>query len=183
MPGRPFIEAGQGVRTFSFGLKNMSAAPVWDETRAQQIIDAHKAMAGAALPVLHALQAAFGFIGDRAIEMVADTLNLSRAEVHGVVSFYHDFRRAPAGAHVLKLCRAEACQAMGADKLADTMRDTLGIDWHETTSDGRVTLEPVFCLGLCSCAPAAMLDGKVMGRVDHAKLTAATLTGSTAVKA
>ncbi len=151
----------------------MSAAPVWDEARAQTIIDAHKAMAGAALPILHALQAAFGFITDRAIEMVADALNLSRAEVHGVVSFYHDFRRAPAGAHVLKLCRAEACQAMGADKLADALRATLDVDWHETTADGRVTLEPVFCLGLCSCAPAAMLDGRLIGRADAESLTAA----------
>ncbi len=157
--------------------------PSWDEKRAGEIIDAHKAMEGATLPILHAVQDAFGFITDRAIEMIADALNLSRAEVHGVVSFYHDFRRAPAGPHVIRLCRAEACQAMGADKLAQQMRETLGVDWHGTTTDGRVTLEPVFCLGLCSCAPAAMLDGKVMGRVDHAKLTAATLTGSTRVKA
>ena len=147
-------------------------AAAWDEARAQNVIDAHKSMEGAALPVLHALQAAFGLITDRAIEMVADTLNLSRAEVHGVVSFYHDFRRAPAGAYVLKLCRAEACQAMGADKLAVKMRETLGVDWHETTADGRVTLEPVFCLGLCSCAPSAMFDGKLIGRADATALTA-----------
>ena len=151
----------------------MSAAAVWDEKRAGEIIDAHKAMEGAALPILHALQDVFGFITDRAIEMIADALNLSRAEIHGVVSFYHDFRRAPAGAHVLKLCRAEACQAMGADTLADQMRETLGVDWHGTTADCRVTLEPVFCLGLCACAPSAMLDGKVMGRVDRAALTSA----------
>lgn len=150
----------------------MSTALIWDEKRAGEIIDAHKSMAGATLPVLHALQAAFGHITERAIEMVADALNLSRAEVHGVVSFYHDFRRAPAGTHVLKLCRAEACQAMGADKLAATLRDTLGVDWHETTADGRVTLEPVFCLGLCSCAPAAMVDGKLVGRADAKGLTA-----------
>lgn len=151
----------------------MSAAAIWDEKRAGEIIDAHKAMDGAALPILHALQDAFGFITDRAIEMIADTLNLSRAEVYGTVSFYHDFRRAPAGTHVLKLCRAEACQSMGADALAAQMREALGVDWHGTTADGRVTLEPVFCLGLCACAPAAMIDGKVMGRVDRASLTAA----------
>ncbi len=147
-------------------------ATAWDETRAQAIIDAHKATDGAALPVLHALQAAFGFIADRAIEMVADTLNLSRAEVHGVVSFYHDFRRAPAGAHVLKLCRSEACQAVGADKLAAEVRGALNVDWHETTADGRITLEPVFCLGLCSCAPSAMFDGRPIGRADAKGLTA-----------
>ena len=151
----------------------MSAAAIWDEKRAGEIIDAHKTLAGAALPILHALQEAFGFITDRAIEMIADALNLSRAEVYGTVSFYHDFRRAPAGDHILKLCRAEACQSMGADALAAQMRETLGVDWHGTTADGRVTLEPVFCLGLCACAPAAMLDGKVMGRVDRASLTTA----------
>lgn len=141
-------------------------AAAWDESRAQAIIDAHNAMAGATLPVLHALQEAFGHIPARAIEMVADALNLSRAEVHGVVSFYHDFRRAPAGSHVLKLCRAEACQSMGADKLASEIRESLKIDWHQTTADGRITLEPVFCLGLCACAPAAMFDGKLIGRAD-----------------
>ncbi len=151
----------------------MSAAAIWDEKRAGEIIDAHKALEGAALPILHALQEAFGFITDRAIEMIADALNLSRAEVYGTVSFYHDFRRAPAGAHVLKLCRAEACQSMGADALAAQMRETLGVDWHGTTADGRITLEPVFCLGLCACAPAAMIDGKVMGRVDRASLSTA----------
>jgi formate dehydrogenase subunit gamma len=150
-----------------------ASASVWDEKRAGEIIAAHKAMAGATLPILHALQEAFGFITDRAIEMIADALNLSRAEVHGTVSFYHDFRRAPAGAQVLKLCRAEACQSMGADALAAQMREGLGVDWHGTTSDGRVTLEPVFCLGLCACAPAAMIDDKVMGRVDRTSLTTA----------
>lgn len=150
------------------------SATAWDENRARDIIDAHKAMAGATLPVLHALQEAFGHIPARAIEMVADALNLSRAEVHGVVSFYHDFRRAPAGAHVLKLCRAEACQSMGAEQLAAEIRETLKIDWHQTTADGRITLEPVFCLGLCSCAPAAMFDGKLIGRADAQNLTALT---------
>jgi formate dehydrogenase subunit gamma len=91
--------------------------------------------------------------------------------VHGVVTFYHDFREAPAGQHVLKLCRAEACQSMGADALAAKARDRLDINWHETTPDGRVTLEPVFCLGLCACAPAAMLDGRVIGALDEARLT------------
>src|ERR1700759_3414706 len=107
----------------------------WDEKRASEIIDAHRCAPGATLPILHALQEAFGSIAARAMEMVAEALNLSKAEVLGVVSFYHDFRRGPAGAHVLKLCRAEACQAVGADALASKMRDALGVDWHETTSD------------------------------------------------
>ncbi|MCE3519776.1 NAD(P)H-dependent oxidoreductase subunit E, partial [Escherichia coli] len=95
---------------------------------------------------------------------IAQALNISRAEVHGVVTFYHDYRDHPAGRHVLKLCRAEACQSMGGDAMARKARELLGIDWHGTTADGAVTLEPVYCLGLCACAPAAMLDGEVIGR-------------------
>jgi formate dehydrogenase subunit gamma len=143
----------------------------WNRERASEIIQAHQHLDGAALPILQALQEEFGYIDREAVPMVAQALNLSRAEVHGVVSFYHDFREAPPGHHVLKLCRAEACQSMGADALAETAREELRIDWHETTPDGRVTLEPVFCLGLCACAPAAMLDGRVFGAVDKARLT------------
>ena len=150
----------------------MLGPAAWDETRALEIIAAHKDMQGAALPILHAMQDAFGYITDRAVELIANALNLSLAEVYGVVSFYHDFRRAPAGRHVLKLCRAEACQSMGADALAAKAKSALGVDWHETTADGRVTLEPVFCLGLCACAPAAMIDGKLVGRVNETSLNA-----------
>src|SRR3954468_15575371 len=109
----------------------MAITSAWDETRASEIIAGHKHLDGPALPILHALHAAFGFIGDEAIQLVARALNLSRAEVHGVVSFYHDFRRAPAGRHVLKLCRAEACQSMGADALASHAQTRLRADWHE----------------------------------------------------
>lgn len=151
----------------------MAAYSAWDETQGLEIIDGLKAMDGATLPILHALQDTFGFIHARAIEMVADALNLSRAEVHGVVSFYHDFRREPPGRHVVKLCRAEACQAVGADALAAQARAALGVAWGGTTADGRVTLEPVFCLGLCACAPAAMIDGKLLGRLDADALAAA----------
>ncbi len=149
----------------------MASHASWDEKHAAEIIGGFTSMAGATLPILHALQESFGFITERAIEMVADALNLSRAEVYGVVSFYHDFRREPPGKHVLKLCRAEACQSMGADALAARAKSDLGIDWHGTTADGRVTLEPVFCLGLCSCAPAAMIDGKLVGRLTETTLT------------
>lgn len=144
----------------------------WNRERADEIIRAHLHLDGAALPMLHALQEEFGYIDREAVPMVAQALNLSRAEVHGVVSFYHDFREAPAGRHVLKLCRAEACQSMGADVLFDGVREKLQVGWHETTPDGLVTLEPVFCLGLCACAPAAMLDGKVVGALDEARLAA-----------
>jgi len=144
----------------------------WSKERAEEIIAAHRANDGAALPILHALQEEFGFVPEEAVPLVAASLNLSRAELHGIVTFYHDFRRAPPGRHVLKLCRAEACQSMGADALAAEARDRLRVEWGETTADGRVTLEPVFCLGLCACAPAAMLDGKVVGELDRVRLGA-----------
>ena len=123
-----------------------------------------------ALPMLQALQAAFGYIPDDVVPMVADALNVTRAEIHGVVTFYHDFRRAPPGRHVLKLCRAEACQAVGGAALADHVRAELGVDWHETTRDGAVTLEPVYCLGLCACGPSALWDERPKGRLDAAAL-------------
>lgn len=132
-----------------------------------EIVEAHRGLEGPLLPILHAVQAAFGHVPQGAIPQIAAALNLSKAEVHGVISFYHDFREAPAGRHVLKLCRAEACQAVGADAVAGKIKAALGIDWHETTPDGRVTLEPVFCLGLCACGPAAMVDGRLVGRCDE----------------
>lgn len=138
----------------------------------QDILAAHNCMEGPLLPILHAIQAAFGYIPEVALPVIAKNLNISRAEVHGVMTFYHDFREAPAGRHVVKLCRAEACQAMGADRVAAHAQKALGIDWHETTKDGAVTLEPVFCLGLCACGPAALVDGRVVGRVDEARFDA-----------
>ena len=138
--------------------------------RIAEILEAHQGLEGPLLPILHAIQAAFGYVPDSAIPQIAAALMLSKAEVHGVISFYHDFRSAPAGRHVLKLCRAEACQTVGADAVADRIKAALGIDWHETTADGRVTLEPVFCLGLCACGPAAMVDGRLVGRCDDGVL-------------
>jgi formate dehydrogenase subunit gamma len=139
----------------------------WSEQRAGEIVALHAKQEGAALPILRALQETFGYIHPDAVRIVASALNLSRAEVHGIVTFYHDFRSTPPGEHVLKLCRAEACQSMGADALAVQAREKLRVDWHETTTDKRLTLEPVFCLGLCACAPAAMLDSQVFGRLDQ----------------
>jgi formate dehydrogenase subunit gamma len=140
--------------------------------RADEIAAAHLALEGPLLPILHAVQHEFGHIPDAAIPRIADRLNISKAEVHGVVSFYHDFRTAPAGRHVVKLCRAEACQAMGADALVAHAETRLGVAMHETTRDGAVTLEPVFCLGLCACGPAAMVDGRIVGRLDADRLDA-----------
>jgi formate dehydrogenase subunit gamma len=140
--------------------------------RIDEITRLHEGVEGPLLPILHDVQAVFGHIPRDALPMIAEALNLTRAEVHGVMSFYHDFREDPAGRHVLKLCRAEACQAMGADRVAAHAKDVLGIDWHQTTRDGAITLEPIFCLGLCACAPAALVDGRVVGRVDEARVEA-----------
>jgi formate dehydrogenase subunit gamma len=149
----------------------MPAAP-WDAAHAAEIIEARRQEPGALLPILHALSETFGYVDEQAVPAIARALNLSRAEVHGVVSFYHDFRDHRPGAHVLLLCRAEACQAMGGEALAAAARERLRLDWGETSADGSVTLEAVFCLGLCACAPAAMLDGKVVGRLDRTRLEA-----------
>lgn len=136
----------------------------------QEILDAHRQTEGALLPILHAVQAEFGHVPEAALPIIAQDRNISRAEAHGVMSFYHDFRSKPAGRTVLKLCRAEACQAVGGAALAEEMKARLGLDWHETSADGAVTLEPVFCLGLCACGPAAMVDGRFLGRADAAAL-------------
>ncbi|ASR08833.1 formate dehydrogenase subunit gamma [Rhizobium leguminosarum] len=134
--------------------------------RTRAIVADLRFLEGPLLPILHGVQQEFGYVPQEAMPVIAEELNLSRAEVHGVVTFYHDYRDHPAGRHVLKLCRAEACQSMGGDALAERVKALLGIDFHQTTLDGGVTLEPVYCLGLCACAPAAMLDGEVYGRVD-----------------
>ncbi len=133
----------------------------WDAERGAEIIAEHSGLEGPTLVILHAMQEAFGYVPEPAIPMIASALNLSRAEVHGVFTFYHDFRHAPAGRHVLKLCRAEACQAAGGDALAARAEAKLGIEIGNTTADNRVTLEPIYCLGLCATAPSAMLDGRM----------------------
>lgn len=134
--------------------------------RTQAIIDQLERLEGPLLPILHGIQHEFGHVPTASLPVIAQALNISRAEVHGVVTFYHDYRSQPAGRHVLKLCQAEACQSMGSDKVAAQVKAALGIGFHETSADNSVTLEPVYCLGLCACAPAAMLDGAVIGRVD-----------------
>ncbi len=144
--------------------------PVDVAGRTASIIAASLGLEGPLLPILHDIQAEFGFVPQDSLPVIANALNISKAEVHGVVSFYHDYRSQPAGRHVLKICRAEACQSMGGEALASRIQQLLGIGFHETTADGSVTLEPVYCLGLCACAPAAMLDGAVIGRLDADRL-------------
>jgi formate dehydrogenase subunit gamma len=144
----------------------------WDQARASEIIAAHASLEGPVLPILHALLDEYGHIPEEATALIASHLNLSRAEIHGVITFYHDFRRKPAGRHILKLCRAEACQSMNGPKVARDLLSKLGIDWGETTSDGGLTVEGIYCLGLCACAPAALYDGEPIGRLDQERLDA-----------
>jgi formate dehydrogenase subunit gamma len=144
----------------------------WSDERASEIIAQYRHLPGATLPILHALQETFGCVPEAAVPLVAEALNLSRAEIHGTVTFYHDFRKEPPGRRVLKLCRAESCQAAGGDALAARAEQKLGVSLGETTLDARVTLEPVYCLGLCHSSPAAMLDKHVYGMLDEAKLDA-----------
>lgn len=130
----------------------------------------HKTMPGALLPLLHAIQDDLGFVPEDSYSLISKALSLSVAEVHGVVTFYHHFRRHAVGKHILQICRAESCQAMGSAKLEEQVKKTLGIDFHETTQDGALTLLPVYCLGNCACSPAVMLDDEVYGRMDAGKV-------------
>jgi formate dehydrogenase subunit gamma len=146
-----------------------SAEPNLEQT-IRRLAEARAAEPGALLPILHSIQAELGYVPESAVPIVADVLNLSRAEVHGVVTFYHFFRMHPPGQHTLYLCRAEACQSMGARSLERYVRDKLKVDFHETTADGRYTLEPVYCLGNCACSPAVMVDETVYGRVTPERI-------------
>ncbi len=132
--------------------------------RLREIIAQHIGLEGPLLPILHAVQHEWGHVPEPAIPVIAQALNLGRAEVHGVVSFYHDFRGSPAGRTVIKVCAAEACQAVGGRDLATATLRAFGLPAYGTTPDGRVTVEPVYCLGLCACGPAAMVDGALKGR-------------------
>ncbi len=129
-----------------------------------------RALPGALLPLLHAIQDALGYVPEPTVPVIAQELNLSRAEVHGVISFYHHFRRELPGRHIVQVCRAESCQAVGARTLEAEAKALLGIDFHQTTADCCITLEPVYCLGNCACSPAIRIDDEVHGRVDSRKL-------------
>lgn len=142
----------------------------WTPARGSEIIADHIAMQGATLPILHAMQEAFGYVPQDAVPLIADALNLSRAEVHGTVTFYHDFRHEPAGKHVVKICVAEACQAAGGHATSAKVAKALDCAYGETRPDGQVTLEPIYCLGLCSCAPSAMVNGRLIGRLDDEEI-------------
>jgi formate dehydrogenase subunit gamma len=143
-----------------------TALPPEQERAVREALGAHRDSAGALLPILHAIQDALGYIPEAAVPVIAHDLNQSRAEVHGMLSFYHYFRTRPSGRHIVYLCRAEACQSMGGRELEAQVKQQLGIEFHETTADGEFTLEPVYCLGNCACAPSVMVDRTLHGRVD-----------------
>jgi len=141
----------------------------------QEIITTLKNKPGALLPILHGVQNALGYVPAESVPVIAKTLNLSRAEVHGVISFYHYFRDTQPGKHTIHLCRAESCQAMGGKHLESHVKTRLGIDFHETTADGKFTLEPVYCLGNCACSPAMQIDEEIYGRVSVNSFDAAII--------
>ena len=138
----------------------------------QRVLAREKDTPGALLPILHAIQAGVGYIPDIAINEIAHALNLSLAEVRGVISFYHDFRTTPPARHTLRLCRAESCQSRGAEALAAQLREQLGLNDHGTSADGALSLRPVYCLGACACSPALELDGQLHARLTPERLRA-----------
>jgi formate dehydrogenase subunit gamma len=151
------------------GAQATSRLPVPQQEAVKQALAAHGKRLGALLPVLHAIQDALGYVPPESLALIARDLNLTRAEVHGVVTFYHHFRSSPPGRTIVRICRAEACQALGARALEAHAKRTLGIDFHETTADGAITLEPVYCLGNCGCGPSVLVDNDEL----HARVTPA----------
>jgi formate dehydrogenase subunit gamma len=141
----------------------------FDMSAVEAVIAQHKAMPGAMLPILHGIQESVGYIPSEVVQLIAQALNVSRAEVHGVVTYYHHFRQTAPGRQVVQVCRAEACQAMGGDALAAHAKATLSCDFHETTEDGAFSLEPVYCLGQCACGPAIMIGDDLHARVSFDK--------------
>lgn len=150
----------------------VGARSQWSPERATEVVQAHAGGRGPLMPVLHALQDEFGYIDPAAVPLVAQLLNLSRADVHGVVTFYRDFRSTPPAPVHVQVCRAEACQSVGAHRLADHACRTLGTEFGSTTEDGTVALDQVFCLGNCALGPSAVVNGRLYGRVDPARLDA-----------
>lgn len=148
----------------------MARYEAWDASEAAKVVAARANDKGAAIPIFHDLMDRFGYVDRSIVPLVAEALNLSRAEIHGTLTFYHDFRDHPPGRCTVKICRAEACQARGAVPMQKALMKRLGIGWHETTPDGAITLEPVFCLGFCANGPAALVDEQPVGALDSKKL-------------
>jgi formate dehydrogenase subunit gamma len=150
----------------------LSGRTAFDADLARTLIDRKRETPGAALPILHDLQEQFGYIDDRAIPLIADALNISRAETLGVISFYHDFRRSPVDGRVLKLCRAESCQAMGCEELVSHLESYHGVKVDDPDNRSDLHVETVYCLGNCALSPAALLDGEPIGRLDRNRIDA-----------
>lgn len=150
----------------------MAEFPAWDRDEARRIIGGLVHLEGATLPILHALQEEFGYVDAEAVALISEALNLSRAEVHGTISFYHDFRSEPPPRRVVKLCRAEACQALGCEDLVAHLAQAGGITVDHASPDSPVAVETVYCLGNCALGPSALVDGELIGRVDAARLLA-----------
>src|SRR5579863_9900852 len=157
---------------FAFGRSGMAGQTAFDVELARALIDRGRSRPGAALPILHDLQNQFGYIDDAAIPLIADALNISRAEALGVVSFYHDFRRSPVDGRVLKLCRAESCQAMGCEELVSHLAVRHGVTVDGLDEGSGIRVESVYCLGNCALSPAALIDGEPIGRLDRNRLDA-----------
>ncbi|MDC1173211.1 formate dehydrogenase subunit gamma [Methylophilaceae bacterium] len=136
----------------------------------EQYVSAYKDTPGALLPLMHAIQDDLGYVPEDSYVIISKAYNLSIAEIHGFVTFYHHFRTHPTGKNVLQVCRAESCQAMGGEEIEMYCKDTLGIDYHQTTDDNLITLEPIYCLGNCACSPAVMINDNVIGRVSKKKI-------------
>jgi formate dehydrogenase subunit gamma len=166
----------------STGARTDAPDPVWLREQVETAVAKYAQHDGPLLQVLHALQESLGYIPPTAVPMIAAALNLSRAEVHGVITFYHYFRQTLPGNRVVQICQAEACQSMHCEELTQRAKELLGIDFHETTADGRYTLEPVYCLGNCSCAPNLMIDDELHGRMTVDKLPSVLELGTEAVK-
>jgi formate dehydrogenase subunit gamma len=153
-------------------MQSTHAVATWDVAAVRQIIDAQKSTPGALLPILHSIQDLVGHIPDDAVPLISDGLNISRAEIHGVITYYHHFHQHPVGKHLVQVCRAEACQARGAEALEAHVKSSLGCDYHQTTRDGAVTLEPAYCLGLCSVGPNIVIGDEYHARVTPEKFDA-----------
>lgn len=147
-----------------------SGVTEFDEARARLVIARLAHLEGALLPILHELQHEFGYVDARNVPLLAEALNISRADVHGTISFYHDFKSAPQGRHVLKICRAEACQSMGCENLVTHLARVHKLAPGETTKDRALSVETVYCLGNCALSPAALLDGELIGRLNADRL-------------
>ncbi len=150
----------------------MHGFSAWDGEVARRLIEERRGLEGATLPILHALQETFGYVDKAAVPMIAEALNMSRAEIHGAISFYHDFRDAPAAGRMIKLCRAEACQALGCERLVTHLKHRHGIAVDAHDAAAAVAVETVYCLGNCALGPAALVDGALIGRLDEARLSA-----------